>query len=89
MSQGDNARPLFITADAATPHQAVVRAMDAGQLAASIQAQGIEAIGIKNPPKALQKAKELSGEDSLLVVFGSVFLVERIRQLAMIEAESI
>jgi biopolymer transport protein ExbD len=33
VSGGDNARPLSITADGNTPHQAVVRAMDAaGQL---------------------------------------------------------
>jgi biopolymer transport protein ExbD len=33
VSDGDNALPLVITADAATPHQAVVMAMDAaGQL---------------------------------------------------------
>ena len=33
ISNGDNALPLTITADATTPHQAVVRAMDvAGQL---------------------------------------------------------
>lgn len=33
VSNGDNTRPLIITADSATPHQAVVRAMDAaGQL---------------------------------------------------------
>jgi biopolymer transport protein ExbD len=32
-AEGDNTRPLIITADANTPHQAVVRAMDAaGQL---------------------------------------------------------
>jgi biopolymer transport protein ExbD len=33
VSEGDNKRPLVITADAKTPHQAVVQAMDAaGQL---------------------------------------------------------
>lgn len=33
VSEGDNQRPLIITADAKAPHQAVVRAMDAaGQL---------------------------------------------------------
>lgn len=33
LAQGDNTLPLTITADATTPHQAVVRAMDvAGQL---------------------------------------------------------
>ncbi len=33
MSNGDNSMPLVITADAVTPHQAVVTAMDvAGQL---------------------------------------------------------
>lgn len=33
LSEGDNTRPLSITADGNTPHQAVVRAMDAaGQL---------------------------------------------------------
>lgn len=33
VSAGDSSRPLVITADASTPHQAVVRAMDAaGQL---------------------------------------------------------
>ncbi|MGS2718738.1 ExbD/TolR family protein [Eionea flava] len=33
LSQGDNSLPLTVTADATTPHQSVVRAMDvAGQL---------------------------------------------------------
>jgi dihydrofolate synthase/folylpolyglutamate synthase len=58
-----------------------VRAMDAGQLAADIEALGIDAVGIADPAQAFQKARDMLGVDDLLLVFGSVFLVEQVRIL--------
>lgn len=64
------------------------RARDAAELAEAVRDYGVEAISIANPEDAYRQAKDMLGGDSLLVVFGSVFLVERLREFAMRNSET-
>jgi len=57
------------------------RAMKAERLAEDINNAGLQAIGIADPAQALKKAEEMLSADDVLVVFGSVFLVEQVRNL--------
>jgi dihydrofolate synthase/folylpolyglutamate synthase len=57
------------------------RAMAADAMAQELSSLGIDSVGVADPEEALRQAKERLGAEGLLLVFGSVFLVEKIGKL--------
>lgn len=57
------------------------RALPASDLAALCRAQGMAAVSVPSVPQALARARELAGEDGLVIVCGSLYLVGDIRLL--------
>ena len=64
------------------------RGMGADDLADAVQSLGIDSMSVADPKEAFHIAKEKLGAESLLLVFGSVFLVEKIHQLGLINSET-
>lgn len=70
-----------IAAEAVCTQVDYPRAMPAAELAALCRAQGIAACCESTVPQALARARELAGEDGLVIVCGSLYLVGDIRLL--------
>ncbi len=70
-----------------TTQPAIPRAMAAGELACAFEAQGAEVYAVADPKEALQKARELAGDDGTVLCAGSLYLIGEIRSLLRQEKE--
>ena len=66
---------------------AIPRAMAADALACAFEAQGAKVYAVANPKEALQKARELAGNDGTVLCAGSLYLIGEIRSLLRQEKE--
>lgn len=70
-----------------TTQPAIPRAMAARELAAAFEAQGASVMAIAEPKAALEKARELAGEDGTVLCGGSLYLIGEMRALLRREKE--
>ena len=66
---------------------AIPRAMAAAQLAQAFEAQGAKAYAMAEPEAALEKARELAGEEGVVLCAGSLYLIGEMRALLRREKE--
>ena len=66
---------------------AIPRAMAAQKLAQAFEAQGVKAYALAEPKAALEKARELSGEEGVVLCAGSLYLIGEMRTLLRREKE--
>ena len=72
---------------AVTAQPCVPRAMDAGKLADTFAAHGLKAYAQPDVEKALSQARALAGNDGIVLVAGSLYLIGAIRTLLRQEKE--
>lgn len=65
----------------------IPRAMDAGDLAAAFEAQGLRAYAQPDAARALEQARSLAGSDGVVLAAGSLYLIGEIRTLLRKEKE--
>jgi len=70
-----------------TTQPAIPRAMAAQELAAEFEKQGASALAIAAPKAALERAREIAGEDGTVLCAGSLYLIGEIRTLLRQEKE--
>ena len=70
-----------------TTQPAIPRAMAAQELAAAFEKQGASALAIAEPKAALEKAREIAGENGTVLCAGSLYLIGEIRTLLRQEKE--
>ena len=70
-----------------TTQPAIPRAMAAQELAAVFEKQGASALAIAAPKAALERAREIAGEDGTVLCAGSLYLIGEIRTLLRQEKE--
>lgn len=70
-----------------TTQPAIPRAMAAGELARAFEQQGAKAYAVADPKEALQRARELAGDDGTVLCAGSLYLIGEIRSLLRQEKE--
>lgn len=70
-----------------TTQPAIPRAMAAQELVAEFEKQGASALAITAPKAALERAREIAGEDGTVLCAGSLYLIGEIRTLLRQEKE--
>jgi len=68
-----------VASDAVATQISYPRAMPCGELRGLLAAHGVNAEAIESIPAALERAEELAGEDGIVLVCGSLYLVGEVR----------